>query len=425
MSATAEAANAARTTRATTAGIDRRAIATLAVGHACVDVTQGAVPALIPFLIHDRHWSYGAAGALVLAMTASSSLLQPLFGWLADRRSLTWLLPGGVVLAAVGIALAGLLSASAPLTFAFVALAGLGVGAYHPEGARYANYVSGARRASGMSLYSVGGNAGFALGPIMVTPLVLAAGLHGTLWLLIPLLAVALALARELPRLRGFHPERRVGAGRPAAAERAPRPDRWRPFARVAAIAGVRSGAYFGLQAFIPAYFIAHFGSSAGIANAALTTVLVAGALGTLVGGRLADRVGRRRILVACNAVLTPLLLLVLVVSEPAAFALLALIGFFTVGTFSITVVLGQEYLPNRIGIASGVTLGAAIGVGGIVAALLGQLADAVGLTTVLLVVAALPLPAFALSLTLPRERARPRRPRALAATAGSVGSAD
>ena len=392
------------------AGIDRRAIATLAVGHACVDTAQGAVPALLPFLIRDRGWSYGATAALVLAMTASSSLLQPLFGWLADRRSLSWLLPGGVVVAAVGIALVGVVSASPPLTFALVAVAGLGVGAYHPEGARYANYVSGAKRASGMSLYSVGGNTGFALGPILVTPLVLAAGLRGTLWLLVPMLAVALLLVRELPRLRSFHPERRRAAsGRAEPPHKASQPDRWGPFARVAGVAAVRSGAYFGLQAFIPAYFIAHFGSSAGVANAALTTILVAGALGTLVGGRLADRVGRRRILIACNAVLTPLMLLVLVVAEPAAFALLALVGFFTVGTFSITVVLGQEYLPSRIGIASGVTLGAAIGMGGIVAALLGQLADAVGLTPVLLVIAALPLPALALAATLPVER-RPAR---------------
>jgi FSR family fosmidomycin resistance protein-like MFS transporter len=385
-------------------GVDRRGIATLAVGHACVDVTQGAVPALLPFLIRDRGWSYGACAALVLAMTASSSLLQPLFGWLADRRSLSWLLPGGVALAAVGIALTGLVD-SYPLTFALVALAGLGVGAYHPEGARYANYVSGDQRASGMSFYSVGGNIGFALGPILVTPLVLVAGLQGTLWLLPPLLVVALLLTRELPRLRSFHPRHAdPGTGRNAGPGEAPE-DRWGPFARIATIAGVRSGAYFGLQAFIPAYFIAHYDSSTGVANAALTTILVAGALGTLVGGRLADRIGRRRIMIACNAVLTPLMLLVLVAGEPGAFVLLALVGFFTVGTFSITVVLGQEYLPNRIGIASGITLGAAIGAGGVVAALLGLLADAVGLTPVLLVIAVLPLPALALSLSLPRER--------------------
>ncbi|HYV17247.1 MAG TPA: MFS transporter [Conexibacter sp.] len=384
----------------TGAGVDRRGILTLSSGHACVDVAQGAVPALLPFLIRDRGYSYAAAAALVFAMTGASSLLQPLFGFLADRRSLPWLLPGGVVLAAAGIATAGLVS-SYPLTFTAVALAGLGVGAYHPEGARYANYVSGSRRASGMSLYSVGGNVGFALGPILVTPLVLALGLHGTVWLLVPMLTIAALLARELPRLRSFHPERRSDAASHAAAAV---PDRWAPFARIAGIAAVRSGAYYGLQAFVPAYFITHFDSSTGVANAALTTILVAGALGTLVGGRLADRLGRRRILVACNCVLTPLMLLALVVGEPAAFALLALVGFFTVGTFSITVVLGQEYLPNRIGVASGITLGAAIGAGGAMAALLGVLADQVGLRPVLLILAALPLPALALSLALPRE---------------------
>jgi MFS transporter, FSR family, fosmidomycin resistance protein len=396
------AASASEASRDATAGVDRRGITTLSVGHACVDVTQGAVPALLPFLIDQRGYGYGAAAALVLAMTGSSSLLQPLFGFLADRRSLAWLLPGGVALAAVGIALTGLVESYA-LTFALIALAGLGVGAYHPEGARYANYVSGDLRATGMSFYSVGGNVGFALGPILVTPLVLIFGLSGTVWLAPPLLIVAALLARELPHLRSFQPERRAAAsGEPAHAAT---PDRWGPFTRVATIAGVRSGVYFGLQAFVPAYFIVHFHSSAGVGNAALTTLLICGALGTLVGGRLADRVGRRRIMIACTATLTPLLLLFLVAGELAAFPLLGLVGFFTVGSFAITVVLGQEYLPNRIGIASGVTLGAAIGVGGVVAWLLGLLADSVGLTPVLAIVALLPLPALALTLTLPRER--------------------
>jgi FSR family fosmidomycin resistance protein-like MFS transporter len=396
---------AAGAPRTPAAGIDRRGIAALSAGHACVDVTQGAVPALLPFLIDRRGYGYGSAAALVLAMTGSSSLLQPLFGFLADRRSLTWVLPGGVALAAIGIALTGLVDSYA-LTFALVALSGLGVGAYHPEGARYANYISGARRATGMSYYSVGGNVGFALGPILVTPLVLVFGLQGTVWLALPLLAVAALLARELPRLRAFHPERRAFAGGRPDRDATAR-DRWGPFTRIAAIAGVRSGVYFGLQAFVPAYFIAHFDSSAGVGNAALTTLLVCGAIGTLVGGRLADRVGRRRVMVACTATLTPLLLLFLVAGELAAFPLLALVGFFTVGSFAITVVLGQEYLPSRIGIASGVTLGAAIGVGGVVAWLLGLLADGVGLTPVLAIVALLPLPALALTLTLPREGSR------------------
>jgi MFS transporter, FSR family, fosmidomycin resistance protein len=351
--------------------VDRRGIFALSCGHACVDVAQGAVPALLPFFVHDRGYSYAAASALLLAVTLGSSLIQPLFGHLADARSLPWLLPGGVLVAGLGISLAGVTS-SYPLTFALIALAGLGVGAYHPEAARYANYVSGERRATGMSLFSVGGNIGFALGPILVTPLVLLLGLSGTVWLALPFLVIAFGLVRSMPYLQSFRP------GRDDADTGDVADDRWRPFSMVAAIAGFRSGAYFGLQAFVPAYFIAHLGTSAG-------------------------RIGRRAVLVGCMAVLTPVVLLLLVSGPLVGYLLMGIAGFFAVGTFSVTVVLGQEFLPGRIGIASGVTLGAAIGIGGITTALLGILADHAGLTPVLLVVAAFPLPALALSLALPR----------------------
>lgn len=381
--------------------IDARGISTLACGHACVDMAQGAVPALLPFMIHQRHYSYAAASALVLAMTMSSSIIQPAFGHFADRRSLPFLLPGGVLLAGVGIALSGLVHPYA-LTFAAVAVAGIGVGAYHPEAARYANYVSGRRRASGMSYFSVGGNLGFALGPVLVTPVVLALGLRGTAWLILPYLIVAVVVTVSLTHLIGFRPENTATA---VPSHPNPAPDRWRPFSLVAGVAAFRSGAYFGLQAFIAAYFIAHFHAATGEANAALTVLLVAGAFGTIAGGRLADRIGRRPILVGCMAVLPPLILLLLFAGQFGAFVLLALIGFFTIGNFSITVVLGQEYLPSRIGIAAGVTLGAAIGVGGLTAALLGILADAAGLTPVMLLIAAMPLGGLVCALVLPRDR--------------------
>lgn len=388
--------------------VDRRGIATLSLGHCCVDISQGSVPALLPFLITQRGYGYGAAAALVLAMTAFSSLLQPLFGFLADKRSLSWLLPGGIALAAINISLVGLVDGYAA-TFALVALAGIGVGAYHPEGARWANYVSGDRRATGMSLYSVGGNIGFALGPIIVTPFVLLFGLGGTVWLAAPLLIAAALLARELPRLRRFHPACRPATGSADARATQAR-DRWGPFTLVASIAALRSGTWFALQAFVPVWFVTRFDSSVGVGNAALTTMLIAGAVGTLVGGRVADRVGRRRVMIACSAVLTPLLLLVLAVGEIVSFPLLALVGFFTVSTFAITVVLGQESLPNRIGIASGVTVGAAIGIGGVLAWLLGLLADELGLTTTLIVTAALPLAALVLAVRLPDDARSPRR---------------
>lgn len=383
------------------ADINRREISILSVGHGCVDVCQGAVPALLPFLIEHRSYSYAQATSLLLVMTFMSSMLQPLFGHLADKRSLSWLLPGGIVLGAAGIAVVGLTD-SYVMTLIAVGISGLGVGAYHPEGARFANYVSGDRRATGMSLYAVGGNIGFALGPIMVTPLVLLLGMQGVVWMVIPLAIAAVMLTRELPRLNSFRP----GHAATARAKREnPQRDRWGPFTAVATIAGFRSAVYFGLQAFVPVYFITHLHSSTAVGNAALTMLLVFGAIGTLVGGRVADRIGKKRVMAISLGVLTPMILLFLSQGEIPAIVSLAVIGFFMVGTFSITVVLGQEFLPNRIGVASGVTLGAAIGFGGFVAYLLGLLADQVSLTTVMLVIAVLPLPAFLISLMIPTDR--------------------
>ena len=191
--------------------LDRRGLAALASGHAVADLCQGAVPALIPFLISERGYSYSAVGALLLFVTVGSSIIQPAFGAVSDRLSLSWLMPVGVALAAIGIGLAGV-APSFGLTAVAVGIGGLGVAAFHPEGARYANYASGTRRGTGMSLFSVGGNAGFALGPILITPAVLIFGLSGTLIVAVVPLLVAVFLAFELPKLKARTPRRRPRA---------------------------------------------------------------------------------------------------------------------------------------------------------------------------------------------------------------------
>src|SRR4051812_26147245 len=390
--------------------LDRRAMAVLSLGHLCVDLCQGALPALLPFLIAAHHWSYGQASALVLAATVSSSIVQPLFGHLSDGRSLPWLLPGGVALAGAGIALAGVAD-SYGLTFAVVVASGLGVAAYHPEASRFANYVAGERRATAMSFFSVGGNAGFALGPVLVTPL--GAGLR----------------PRRHAARRGAAGRRR-GADRPRArppqglpprdrdrarAQRRSRPDQWRPFALLSAAVAARSVVYFGLTTLVPLYFVNELDTSKATANTALTVMLAAGAVGTLIGGRLADRFGRRVVLRTSMGVLTPLIVVFLLGGVGVAIGALALIGAATIATFSVTVVMGQEYLPSRLGIASGVTLGLAIGFGGLGAAILGVLADATSLRPALEVVAVLPLPALVLALMLPEGREHLRRRAGLA----------
>jgi MFS transporter, FSR family, fosmidomycin resistance protein len=399
-------------------GLDRRGLAALAAGHAAADLCQGAIPALIPFLIDRRGYSYAAAGALLLAVTVGSSIIQPAFGAVSDRLSLSWLMPVGVALSAVGIA--G--SAAAPsfgLTAAAAGVGGLGVAAFHPEGARYANYASGERRGTGMSLFSVGGNTGFALGPVLVTPAVLALGLSGAALVAILPAVVAVMLVFELPRLHAH----RAAGGHADAAAAAGAPDRWGPFARLGGAVALRSGVYFGLQSFVPVWFVQRFGASEAAGNAALTVMLAAGAVGTLAGGRLVDRLGARVVLVGSIAAQVSLLAGFVLASGVAASVLLAAIGFVTIMSFSVTVVLGQEYLPHRLGIASGVMLGTAIGVGGVAAVLLGTLADAAGLNAVMWTIAALPVPALALALSLPRGRGE-RATRVAAGAGAGVASA-
>jgi MFS transporter, FSR family, fosmidomycin resistance protein len=373
----------------------------LSAGHLFTDLNQGAVAALLPFLIAERGLSLTAAGALVLAATVSSSIVQPLFGVFSDNRPLPVLMPLGVLMAGVGMALVGV-APTFPLIFLSVVLSGIGVAAFHPEAARFANYVSGARRARGMSFFSVGGNAGFALGPVVTTPLVLLFGLPGTLFLALPAAAMAGALLFETPRLRGFQPPE--AESRDDQREAPAAPEHWGPFALMIGVVTVRSFVYFGLVAYVALYYERVLGTSAAFGNVALTAMLASGAVGTLIMGPLADRFGRRGVLAASMLVLPPLIFAFTLAGPVAGLALISLVGAATVGTFGVTVVMGQEYLPGRIGLAAGITMGLSIGLGGLGAPLLGAIADGYGLAASMLVMAALPVAGLLLCAALPRR---------------------
>jgi MFS transporter, FSR family, fosmidomycin resistance protein len=379
--------------------VDRRAMSVLSAGHLFTDLNQGAVAALLPFLVAERGLSLAAAGTLVLAATVSSSVVQPLFGIFSDNRPLPALMPLGVLSAGVGMSLAGV-APGYPLILLCVVLSGIGVAAFHPEAARFANYVSGSRRARGMSFFSVGGNAGFAIGPALTTPLVLAFGLPGTLFLALPAAVMAAVLFLEIPRMMGFKPDEVESEG----AEPVAAPEHWGPFARMVMIVTVRSFVYFGLVAFVASYYERVLGTSPAFGNAALTVMLAAGAVGTLVMGPLADKFGRREVLGASMLLLPPLIYGFTLSGPVFGMALLALVGAVTVGTFGVTVVMGQEYLPGRIGLAAGITMGLSIGLGGLGAPVLGLLADNAGLSLTMLVIAALPVIGLVLALTLPRN---------------------
>jgi FSR family fosmidomycin resistance protein-like MFS transporter len=371
-------------------------MAVLSAGHLFTDVGQGSIPALLPFLITRDHLNYASASVLILAATISSSVIQPLFGHISDRRSLPWLMPIGPALGGLGVGLVGI-APSYALTFAAVVLSGIGVASFHPEGSRFANYVSGSRRSSGMSLFSVGGNIGFALGPVLVTPLVLVFGLSGTLLVIVPTWLMAAVLTFELPRLKSFRADLVGGRVQRSRAHAA-----WGPFAVLGVVIALRSFIYFGFVTFIPLYYIHDLHTSKAFGSAALSAMLAGGAVGTLVGGRLADRFGRRWVLRGSMILLPPLIVAFLLCGPALGMVFAAMAGAVTIATFAVTIVMGQEYLPGRIGVASGVTIGLSIGLGGVGAPLLGLLADAHGLRSVFEVTAIFPVLALALSQALP-----------------------
>ena len=383
-------------------------MADLSAGHLAADFAQGAVPALLVFLKPVLHLTYTQTAAVVLVGTVTSSLAQPFFGHWSDRRRASWLMPAGVALAAAGIAVAAV-APSYALLLAVIAASGLGVGAFHPEAMKVAGHASGGRRASGMAIFATGGNIGFALGPFVANLAISPLGTDGGLVLLVPGALIAALLLREHAHL--VH----VRGSRPAHSTAVAARDRPEAFRLLLVVIGLRSVAYYGLFTFVPLWEVAH-GHSKSYGNTLLSLVLLAGVAGTLVAGPLADRYGRRLMLVV-SLLATPGLILVYVIvgGTPGAIAVCAA-GAAIVSTFGVTIVLSQEYLPSRIAMASGMSVGLATGLGGIAAVALGAIADAVDLRTALVVTAAGPAAGVLVTLLLPADHRLFRTPAAAAA---------
>ncbi len=385
--------------------MDRAAIAVLAIGHVFCDLCQGAIPAFLPFFVVEHHFSYTAAAGLILAANLASSIIQPLFGQFADRLSAPWLMPVGLLIAGTGLALTSI----APnywLIALSVALSGIGIAAFHPEAARLINAASGDRKATSMSIFSIGGNTGFALGPLVVTGLLLALGLKSGILLLIPIVIVSFVLINAFRRFSQYSNKGRLKSHSEVKSDQ--RADEWSPFARLTSTIICRSIIFYGLNTFLPLYWTVVLHRSKAEGGIALTVLLASGLLGTFIGGQLADRFGRRIVVIIGLGMLTPLLLAFVTIgteNSAVAIVLLMLIGFALYAPFSVMVVMGQEYLPNHVGTASGVTLGLAITVGGIVAPVLGRVADLYSIHTALVCLALVPLLATTLSLSLPHSR--------------------
>jgi FSR family fosmidomycin resistance protein-like MFS transporter len=394
--------------------MDRRGMALLALAHVATDANQSFLPAMLPALVLQRHLSLAEAGSLVLAQAISSSLIQPLVGHLADRRPLPWLIVVGLLLAGGGMAGVGIAGPFWALALAALA-SGVGVALFHPEGARFANVCAGSKKATGMRWFAAGGNIGFAVGPLIATAATALWGMHGTLVAVIPAIVVAGMVFIELPRLhRAF--------ARGAASTVVHGHDDWGAFAKLTFFVGLRSTVYLAMVAFTPLIFVRALGASPALGNFALSAYLVAATMGTLVGGPLADRFGRRTILLASTSIASLFVVgyAIGVGREAFVLSVIAVIGVGFVLAMSQTafIVLGQEFLPNHIGTASGVTLGLAISLGGSASPLLGRIADAHGLPAALLATAVILIAALLVGVSIPtRARARLTQRRLAAAS--------
>lgn len=355
----------------------RRALSLLSLGHLTVDVTGGALIAMLPYLQAKFALSYLLLAAVSTTYQITSSIAQPVFGVISDRGAKRFLIPLGVLLAAGGFAVLGL-APTYPLVLAAVAVTGIGSAIFHPEATKSARYVSGAKRATGMSFFTIGGNIGVALGPLVVTAIVVSAGPTGTWIYMIPGVLVTAIMAFIAPAIESAE------TAHIAASPKGKTPSRRGAMTMLIAVVALRSVIYSGILIFVPLYAVHvlhHLPSSTG---PLLFAILGAGAVSTIVGGAIADRLGNKPTMLASLACV-PVLLAVYILSPGAVGVVaIALAGACIISTTSISVVMAQDYMPSRLALAASLVIGFTSGLGGLVVAGLGRLADISGLHAVL-----------------------------------------
>ena len=368
----------------------------LSFGHLVTDIYQGALPAILPFIRDKLSLSYTMAGLLLMASTFTSSLLQPLFGYFSDKKEKALLLPLGVLAAGVGLSLLSLPANFGPVLL-LVVVSGLGIAAYHPEGYKTAYYFTGKNMATGMSVFSVGGNLGLALGPLLALTVITYLGFAG---LPVLLVLVLLFLTMLFFTWNYFRTARPLSTGIVEPATGAP-PGARRSLLLVISTVIMRSWTQLGLMTYIPFFYLDYLQGDPLYAGKLVSTFLLGGVAGTIIGSMLADRFGHKQYLVLSLLAACVLLPFILVASGPLLFVVLFLGGMALISSFTVTIVMAQHLLPHKLGMASGLMVGFAIGAGGLGVTILGVVADQFGVSAALKSIMILPVLGLGISLLI------------------------
>ncbi len=370
----------------------------LSLGHLVTDIYQSALPAILPFLKENLSLSYTMAGVILMAANFTSSLIQPLFGFLSDRQEKAFLLPLGCLCAGVGLSLLSLPSSYVYILI-LVIISGFGIASYHPEGYKTAHFFTGEKRVTGMAIFAVGGNLGFALGPIISIYIIKYMGFSSLPVIILPSLvfvAIIIFYWRDIS-IAEFKGDRIAEKG--AARQR--RKGTYISLSIVIAIVIMRSWTQVGLMTYIPFYYINYLKGDPLYAGKLVFVFLLGGAIGTLGGAPLADKWGHKRYLILSMFLSTLILPVIFIIDGYMLFVALGLLGMTLISTFSVTVVMAQQLLPKNLGVASGLMVGFAIGAGGICVTLLGVIADHFGVPAALKSIMIIPLAGFILSMVL------------------------
>lgn len=378
--------------------MQKKNLVLVSLGHLSCDINAGALPASLPFVRSAYNLDYQATGGLMLAFSCLSSILQPLLGLLSDKHSKPWFIPLGVLLAGCGMTLLGFLGNYWTI-FTAIIISGIGSAFFHPEGARFANMIAGKRKGAAMSFFSIGGNAGFILGPLFVTIFVGSFGLGGMSVFGILALCTASILLVQILRLPAStikteikpSPSESVLPADVEAEEletaQKPAPEaknNWREFSKLILVIISRSITFVGCNTFIPLYLVNAFGQSDSAGGIAL---IIFGAFGVgfnILGGMLGDRIGYVPTIRIAFSLMGPFVFLFgLIDNIILAYLLLPCVAMTVYMPFSAQVVLGQKLLSRNIGFASGITLGLATTLGGMMQPVLGWIADNYGLHSI------------------------------------------